>query len=214
MELAGASQALAALEAAGGRGFDADGCDFIGSLLTRAEQLGGAAGELLAARAFSHVQRLDARMQRARAVAERLVSRLEAERFELSEPRAQLERSELPALRRRLRRLAQLPAAAIAPPARPDRIGAVNTYEASASDLLASFAIARARDVVPEQAGPYNPLRIASDLLERIRDVSPIYLTAQLHRLDELGSMLGLPELPPPPSKIQAKKPKRSLKSG
>ena len=213
MEPASVAQALEALEAAGARGFDADGCECVRALLGRAEQLGGAAGSLLAERALSHVQRLEARMERAKATAAQLLERIEGEHGELPGERAALARCELTQLRRQLRRIARLPAGGTAL-VNGDRMASVQAYEASASELLASFAIARARDVVPEQAGPYNPLRIASDLLERIRDVSPIYLTAQLHRLDELGSMLSLPELPEPPSKIAAKKPRGSLKSG
>jgi hypothetical protein len=73
-------------------------------------------------------------------------------------------------------------------------------YGSSLTDWVAAVALARAEDGVPEQAGPYNPLRIANDLLERIRQVSPIYLNAQLSWLEALASMLALPELPEPPA--------------
>lgn len=207
-------QALETLEAAGARSFDADGCDCIRALLTRATQLPERASALLTERAHAHLTGLDQRMQHARAQTERALDKLEQEHGELTEARGALARYELTALRRQLRRLALQPPAASTALVKTDRIACLQAFEASASELLASFAIARARDAVPEQAGPYNPLRIASDLLARIRDVSPIYLTAQLHRLDELGSMLTLPELPEPPSKIAAKKPGRALKSG
>lgn len=214
MEHAEVVHALETLEAAGARNFDADGCDCIRALLTRATQLNERTSALITERAHAHLTRLQERLEHERNQAERALCKLEEAHGELSEQRAALARCELTALRRQLRRLALQPSAASTVLVKNDRIACLQSFEASASELLASFAIARARDVVPEQAGPYNPLRIASDLLERIRDVSPIYLTAQLHRLDELGSMLSLPELPEPPSKIAAKKPRGSLKSG
>lgn len=217
MDHAEVVQALATLEAAGARSFDADGCDCIRALLARATQLPERAGALLTERANAHLTRLEERMTTAHAQAQRVLNELEHAHGELAEQRGALARYELTALRRQLRRLALQPSAAHTALVKTDRITCLQAFEASASELLASFAIARARDAVPEQAGPYNPLRIASDLLARIRDVSPIYLTAQLHRLDELGSMLALPELPEPPkqpTKIAAKKPRGSLKSG
>jgi hypothetical protein len=88
-------------------------------------------------------------------------------------------------------------------------------YEDSVADLVASFALARAVDVVPQDAGPYNALRIASDALDTMRAVSPFYLTVQLNRLEELASLLTLPDLPekpkPQPS-LPAKR--RGLKRG
>jgi hypothetical protein len=206
--------ALETLETAGARNFDADSCDCIRALLKRATELDERAGSLLTARAHAHLTRLEERLERMRAQTARVLTRLEEEHGELPNARSALARCELLDLRRQLRRRALQPPAANRSLVKTDRITCLQAFEASASELLASFAIARARDVVPEEAGPYNPLRIASDLLERIRDVSPIYLTAQLHRLDELGSMLSLPELPAPPSKIAAKKPRGSLKSG
>jgi hypothetical protein len=62
--------------------------------------------------------------------------------------------------------------------------------------MVASLALARAVDVVPEDAGPYNALRIASEALDRMREISPLYLTVQLNRLEELATLLALPELP------------------
>jgi hypothetical protein len=73
------------------------------------------------------------------------------------------------------------------------------SYEDSVAELVASYALARATDVVPEGAGPYNGLRIASQALDAMRGLSPSYLTVQLNRLEELASLLALPELPPKP---------------
>jgi hypothetical protein len=84
-------------------------------------------------------------------------------------------------------------------------------YEDSVASLVASFALARAVDVVPEDAGPYNPLLIASSTLDRMREVSPFYLTVQLNRLEELASLLALPELPAPPAPPVPEKPQKAL---
>lgn len=88
-------------------------------------------------------------------------------------------------------------------------------YEDSVAALVASFALARAVDVVPEDAGPYNPLRIASSTLDRMREISPFFLTVQLNRLEELASLLALPELPVQvEEKILPKKKTRPSKGG
>ncbi len=101
------------------------------------------------------------------------------------------------------------------PPARSLRKQRTVVYEDSVAALVASFALARAVDVVPEDAGPYNPLRIASTTLDRMREVSPFYLTVQLNRLEELASLLALPELPAPPEeKVLPRKKTRALKGG
>lgn len=84
------------------------------------------------------------------------------------------------------------------------------TYEDSVAELVASFALARATDVVPEGAGPYNALRIASQALDAMRALSPSYLTVQLNRLEELASLLALPELPPKPEPVRTLPKKRS----
>jgi hypothetical protein len=89
-------------------------------------------------------------------------------------------------------------------------------YEDSVAELVASYALARATDVVPEGAGPYNALRIASQALDAMRTLSPAYLTVQLNRLEELASLLALPELPtqpkPEPMRTLPKKKSRALK--
>jgi hypothetical protein len=131
------------------------------------------------------------------------------------ELRKALERGELTRVSRTARRLAMRPVSRIvgpvtAPqessrseePAAPiDSRGArrkrAASYEDSVAELVASFALARAVDVVPEDAGPYNPLRIASETLDSMRALSPFYLTVQLNRLEELATLLGLPDLPP-----------------
>jgi hypothetical protein len=206
--LAGVEQALDALEARGARAFDSASCDCVRSLITRGEALQGRAGELLAQRATAHVERLQLRFDKARADTDRSLGAAEREHGAQPKLRAALERGEIVAVRRALRKLGSAPPRAL----RIERDH--KEYEHSLAELVASFALARAVDVVPQDAGPYNPLRIASDLLERMRNVSPIYLTAQLNRLEELASMMALPELPEPTSKTLPRKRRGSLKSG
>lgn len=232
-------QLLDSLEAAGARGYDAEACDCVRALLTRAEELKGPVGERLVARAFVHVCALRDRYQQDQ---ERVRARLESVDVE-PEIREVLEkliaRGELIRAARNLRRLAALPESArrsdsLAPSEaasnrerplsargaprggpRSDRRKRVVAYEDSVAALVASFALARAVDVVPEDAGPYNPLRIASETLDRIREVSPFYLTVQLNRLEELASLLALPELPHKlEEKALPKKKTRTLKGG
>jgi hypothetical protein len=79
--------------------------------------------------------------------------------------------------------------------------------------MVASLALARASDGIPADAGPYNPVRIASEVLDRMRAISPFYLTVQLNRLEELASLLSLPELPSA-RPVSQPAPKRRAKPG
>jgi Protein of unknown function (DUF2894) len=217
VELEGVEQALDALEARGARAFDAASCDCVRALITRSEGMEPRAGALVVGRARVHVDRLAARFEKARADTERLLTAAEQLHGALPTLRSALERGELLTVRRNLRKLgSSTPQPRATPPrlAHEERGRRAGEYENSLAELVASFALARAVDVVPEHAGPYNPLRIASDLLERMRSVSPIYLTAQLNRLEELASMMALPELPEPASKTLPRKRRGSLKSG
>ncbi|MET0287307.1 MAG: DUF2894 domain-containing protein [Polyangiales bacterium] len=202
-------RALDALEARGARAFDSASCDCVRALVTRGEKLEGKAGELLASRAQVHVERLTARFDKARVDTARLLDSAERTHGTLTKLRTAFERGDLGTVRRALRKLGGMP-----PKPAPVTKRDAHEYEDSLAEMVASFALARAVDVVPQDAGPYNPLRIASDLLERMRKVSPIYLTAQLNRLEELASMMELPELPEPISKTLPRKRRGSLKSG
>ncbi len=209
MELADVERLLDALEARGARAFDPASCDCVRALITRGEKLAPRATALLAKRAQVHVERLQARFDKARVDTERLLTSAERTHGTQGKLRAAFERGDLGTVRRTLRKLGAMPAKSAAV-TRPD----THEYDDSLAELVASFALARAVDVVPRDAGPYNPLRIASDLLERMRKVSPIYLTAQLNRLEELASMMALPELPDAATKALPRKRRGSLKSG
>lgn len=199
--MVGASEvevALDALEAAGARQFDAPSCDCVRALLTRAEALGGSVGARLEARAAEHVARLGARFEEARRRTRVRLSEAARQSGPLPQLEGALARGEVVLVRRGLRRLGRAPRRLASEHTQLLRRDGVLAYDDAHAELVAAFALARATDVVPEDAGPYNPLRIASDLLERMRTVSPLYLTAQLNRLEELASLLALPELPPP----------------
>jgi hypothetical protein len=192
--------ALDQLEVDGARGYDAPACDCVRALLTRAEELGGAIAVRLVERADSHVESLRERLardkQRVAARVSALEQRLSAEQPEL---RRAVERGDIVLASRRARRLtrrAELIVRGPELPARARRTERVRAYEDSVAEMVASLSLARAVDVVPEDAGPYNPLRIASEALDRMRDISPLYLTVQLNRLEELATLLQLPELP------------------
>lgn len=217
MEQEAVASALAELEGLGARGFDAASCECIRALIERAQELDERAAVHLLERAMAHIERLSQRLQRERVRTERWLQAAEV-RFggELSSERHAFTQGDLLTVRRKLRRLASGTGASASTQVvlrQRHRVARTQDYETSRAELIAAFALARAADVVPEQAGPYNPLRIASELLSRIRDVSPLYLTAQLQRLEELGSMLSLPELPEPvrkPAPVAIKPPPRS----
>jgi hypothetical protein len=215
MEEAAVTRALADLEGLGARGFDAASCECIRALIERAQELDTRASDHLLERAMAHVERLSQRMQRERQRTERWLEAAESKFGALSSERQMLTQGDLTALRRKLRRLASGTGASASTQVvlrQRHRVARTQDYETSRAELIAAFALARAADSVPEQAGPYNPMRVASELLSRIRDVSPLYLTAQLQRLEELGSMLSLPELPQPvrkPPPVAVKPPSR-----
>ena len=217
MEQEAVATALAELEALGARRFDAASCACIQALIERAQELDERASGHLLERAMAHIERLSQRLQRERGRTELWLEAAE-QKFggELSSERYAFTQGDLLTVRRKLRRLASGTGASASTQVvlrQRYRVSRTQDYETSRAELIAAFALARAADVVPEQAGPYNPLRIASDLLSRIRDVSPLYLTAQLQRLEELGSMLSLPELPQPVRKsapVMSQPPRRS----
>jgi Protein of unknown function (DUF2894) len=194
---------LAALEARGARGFDRDGCDFVRTLIARGEAAPQQAGALLLERARVHLAQLRERFDRALSRARENLEASEQVRGPLPAQRAAFERGEFSAMRRELRRLER------ATVVRREHLGPADLreqerrsaaeYRVAAAELNAQFTVARAVEEVPLHAGPYNPLRIATELLSRIGAVSPTYLTAQLQRFEELAVLLTLPEPPPEP---------------
>jgi hypothetical protein len=224
--LAAVEGELERLEGRGARAYDAASCDCVRALVEHAEQLGGEVAQRLHARAGAHLEALRARFERDRTRVAEALEQAERVQGELPALRRQLEGGELIAVARALRRrrVATAPErrahAAAAPRTVLDRTReALATrrkrqlvYEDSVAQLVASLALARATDGVPRDAGPYNPLRIASQVLDRMREISPFYLTVQLNRLEELASLLSLPELPPPPGKVLPKRPSKGSK--
>jgi Protein of unknown function (DUF2894) len=212
---------LARLEGRGARGYDAAGCDCVRALLEHAEQLAGEVGERLSARAAAHLDALRERFERDRSRVAQALEQAERALGELPALRRRLSAGELSAVARALRRRR-----AARPSRQPERRAALDrtaevhalrrrrqlAYEDSVAQLVASLALARATDGVPADAGPYNPLRIASQVLDRMREISPFYLTVQLNRLEELASLLELPELPAPSGKALPKRPSKAGK--
>lgn len=205
-------EALSALEARGARNYDAPACDCVRALIERGEELGGRVAERLGQRARAHLDALTARFERDLGRLETDLHAWEGRIGEQPRLRKRLAQGELLPVARRLRRYRTMPPEALttleaqpspgaARGARPMSLRRQRAvaYEDSVAQLVAALALARANDGVPSDAGPYNPLRIASDLLDRMREISPFYLAVQLNRLEELGSLLSLPELPDEP---------------
>ncbi|HKP60247.1 MAG TPA: DUF2894 domain-containing protein [Polyangiales bacterium] len=204
-ELTGIERALCELEARGGRAFDRAECQCVRELLGRAKALNPRAAALLLPRVRERLSHLTERFDTQRAQASERLSAAEQVHGVLPQLQAAFERSDLSRVRRALRRLRSTPARR----RRNDRERCANLYETALGELAGSFTVAQAVDTVPEHSGPYNSLRIATELLACISAVSPIYLTAQLSRLEDLGRMLTLPGPPEPPrpSKPPSSKP-------
>lgn len=191
---------LDALEARGARAFDAVECECVRELIARAGALNARAAALLLPRAQERLQRLHERFDADRAQTAERLGVAEQLHGDLPQLRAAFERGELSHVRRALRRLRSTP-----PRRRANHHErCARQYDAALAELLGSITVAQAVDTVPEHSGPYNSLRIATDLLACISAVSPIYLTAQLTRLEELARMLALPAPPEPPRPSKA----------
>jgi hypothetical protein len=224
------AEELAQLEAAGARGFDAPLCDCVRALLVRADDMPGPAGARVMLRAAAYCNDLATGFLRDSQRAKTLVKQVSAKCGPQPDLERCIARGEVHEAMRRARRvrgrpaqawsepppaqeLARLPGAATTAPKRPKRAAQSLAYEDSVAEMVASLALARAVDVVPKDAGPYNPMRIASDLLDGLRAVSPFFLTVQLNRLEELGSLLSLPDLPEKPAPEPVPPPKKKLPS-
>lgn len=205
-------EALDSLEDAGARSIDAPGCDCVRRLLNNAEELGGGTAERLLARAQSHLDQVRQRVERAR---DKTSTRLTELQQRGMDPAGQLQQAfddgdlqRVETAARQLRRtagatrLARRPMGAQVSPAgmaRQRRRVSALRYDDSVAEWMASNALASAMRTVPRDAGPYNSLRIASRAIQHMGELSPTYLRAQLERLDELSSLMALPELEPPP---------------
>jgi hypothetical protein len=186
---------LDALEARGGRAFDPVECDCVRGLINRIDELPPRAAGLLLPRAAERLQHLQDRFDADRARTAEGLDAAEDVHGELPQLRAAFERGELSRVGRSLRRLHGTPPR---PRANHD-LRCARAYDTALTELLGSITVAQAVDTVPKHSGPYNSLRIATDLLACISAFSPIYLTAQLGRLEELARMLALPAPPEPP---------------
>jgi hypothetical protein len=207
--------ALDSFRAEGAGAFDDMSCACVEALIARARQLEPRPAELLGQRAGAHMTRLRERFAAASVVTAQRLEQTEQRVGALPREREALQRGAFASVRRALRRLGAgpQPQAALAT-VRDERKRRTSEYRSQLASYITTRAVARAVDGVPEQAGPYNPLRIASDLLVRISTFSPIYLSSQLQRLEELASLMGLPEVPqaaPPPPAAKPPSRKKSL---
>src|SRR5688500_16558887 len=95
---------LDALEAEGARSYDAPACDCVRTLLDRAAERGGPGAARVRERAWAHGEALAERYARDRQRIQQRLNETEAERGELPELRARLERGELTFAARAIRR--------------------------------------------------------------------------------------------------------------
>lgn len=210
---------VAELVREGARAFDAPAVTLIENLLARADALGGAAGGLLRGRAMAYASRLEERLRTAKRRASALSTRFldprahgdDAETNPTDTIRRAYAAAVLPPRPRRNETRVRTLLAELAQRS-PSRVGGVDDEQARASfdslrlasalyreslaEVAASVAVARAEDDVPKIAGPYNALAIAARALRRMHTLSPLYLRAQLARLETLAALEPLDAAP------------------
>jgi len=81
-------------------------------------------------------------------------------------------------------------------------------FRESLERARAPLAVARARDNVPEAAGPYNPQALAARALGALDELSPAYAQALVAALDDLASLAAA--LEPAPRKVKGSRRRRT----
>lgn len=207
---------LEALRAAGADRYDGPGFRFIEALLERAETHGGTVAERLELRAAARLAAFSTSMQAARAEAAATLATLRAAEADpdgtlaaahaagdhkrvLREASAALRRARSADPAARFDRLAEraraegieLPEEAVDPARAGDHI-AHALFRRAADHARGTLTVARARDRLPADVGPYNPEALAARTLAVIEALSPAYLRATLAQLDDLASLTQL----------------------
>lgn len=176
--------------------FDPVACEFVADLLARAEGLGGRARALLEARARTHLARLEAAHRAAEERARRAIDALGSAGVEPhrsgSLDEALLAGDPVTALRgaRRLR-------ASGAVATRRGRRGAHRRYRDALADLQTELA-KRPATSGDADAGLLNGNVLAARILVEADAISPAWRRSLVASLLDLGSLLHLPEPPPP----------------
>jgi hypothetical protein len=207
---------LDTLRTAGAEAFDGPGLRFIARLLRRAEHL-TAGRERLHARAQLHLTQFNQRFEAARAAAQHALEALQAEgadpqnklaahwaRGAFSEITRQAPallrraRTKRPAQnQRRLDRLTQeARARGLSPTAQTANQLAQALFRDTAQQALTTAAVARAADHVPAIHGAYNPHALVAETLQRLAQLSPIYLRTALQGFEDLAALNTLPAPP------------------
>lgn len=208
-------QRLSTLAQAGAAAWDEPGVQLVRRLLCRAQQADAALGGYLLGRAAQHLNRLANAFEASRAEAQAELSHLVqlgvADRARLQ---AKLDEGALGEVRRLARRhrggprrtdpsgpARQLDLEAratargitspgtLAPPSA--ELLAATLYRDALAGASASLAVARAAASVADDAGHYNPERVASRALEVLSE-HPAYLRAQLARLEVVSLLTEL----------------------
>ena len=204
---------LEALRAAGADRYDGPGFRFIEALLERASTHGGSVAERLQARAAARLAAFRTSMEAAQAEAAATLATLAAAEADpdgvLAAAHAagdhkRVLREASVALRRargddpvaRFDRLArraraegiELPDEAADPARAGDRI-AHALFRRAADHARGTLTVARARDRLPADVGPYNPDALAARTLAVLEALSPALLRATLSQLEDLASL-------------------------
>jgi len=198
---------LADLAEAGGERFDPPGYAFVLSLLAKSEALEGPASQRLHDRAIAQLEHHEARFEQSQ---QRARSELEALGESQCDPTGRIARAyqsgdclsvfratrrHRPGPRKNERkneredeREAGDPAAAAFEDTPADR------YRRAAAGVTTSLRLASARAKVPEGAGPLNGDMLAARTLLAMESISESYLISLTERLDDLATLLALPD--------------------
>lgn len=194
---------------AGGReqAIDPVGLAHAGRLIERAESLPTGPRERLLVRAGEALARVRARAESAHRSAGERIDALEREGFEVTALRARLARGETlaverahrlrsvlgrevrrrdPALEARLASIARRAGVDAGPDLTPEALAAIagRLYRKAAAEASTGLLIERALRNRPVDAGRYHTGSVAASILLALRDASPVYMRAQLARLE------------------------------
>jgi len=190
---------LADLAEAGGERFDPPGYAFVLSLLAKSEALQGPASQRLHDRAIAQLERQEARFEQGQ---ERAQRELEALGKSQCDPTGHIARayesgdclSVFRATRRHRPTPRQDECADNGTAATPSGDTPADRYRRAAAAVTTSLHLASTQAQVPEGAGPYNGDMLAARALLALESISESYLISLTERLDDLATLLALPD--------------------
>jgi len=190
---------LADLAEAGGERFDPPGYAFVLSLLAKSEALEGPASQRLHDRAIAQLEHHEARFEQSQ---QRARSELEALGASQCDPTGSIARAyqsgDCLSVFRATRRHRPGPPRDECDVGDPVAVVFEDTpadrYRRAAAGVTTSLRLATAPAKVPEGAGPLNGDMLAARTLLALESISESYLISLTERLDDLATLLTLPD--------------------